>query len=131
MNVKDVSGASGNQSVNIVGPTTVLGIRKAKNFRLDMLSDSDSPVFWALLFIPDGMSTDPHLNIGNTENVSIYEPNQNVIMYGVVDSTAPVHQFCSLARNVSGGDSIILCVQNVTSTEANLRGAIGFVIAYG
>jgi hypothetical protein len=108
-----------------------MGIRKAKNFRLDLLSDSDAPVFWALLFIPEGISTTPHLNIGNTNNVSIYEPNQNVIMFGVVDSTCPSHQFTGLARNVTGGDCIILTVQNCTAKTANIRGAIGFVIAYG
>jgi len=118
-------------SVNIVSPTTVMGIRKAKNFRLDLLSDTDAPVFWALIFIPEGMSLAPHLNIGNTNNVSIYEPNQNVIMFGVVDSTSPVHQFTSLSRNVTGGDCIILTVQNVSDKTVNIRGAIGFVIAYG
>jgi hypothetical protein len=96
-----------------------------------MLADSVVPVYWALLYIPEGLPPNPGLLVGGVSvGASIYEPNQNVIMYGVISSGAPVHQFCSLARNLNNGDAIILVIQGVAAGVVNVRGIISFVIAF-
>jgi hypothetical protein len=63
-----VNGATGDAShsaISIVGPTVVVGVRKVKNVKIDMISDSNVPVFWAVLYIPEGLDPNPGLLIGN------------------------------------------------------------------
>lgn len=95
------------------------GVRKCKNFELTLTgtpfvpnqADTPSeavPLFWALVYVPQG--TEPsQINIGSYEApASLYEPNQNVIMSGVwpADLTAPYIKRTRLARNLNSGDSI-------------------------
>ena len=95
--------------------TDVLGTRKCKNFTLTLCIKSAEliPMYFALVFVPQGTNASD-LNIGNTVNqqslipASYYEPNQNVIMQGFVDS-AQVYRFKTrLARNLNSGDTIQL-----------------------
>lgn len=95
------------------------GVRKCKNFELTLTgtpfvpTTADQPqqavpLFWALVYVPQG--TEPsQINIGSYEApASLYEPNQNVIMSGVwpADLTAPYVKRTRLARNLNSGDSI-------------------------
>lgn len=112
-------------SVKTVAYSTVIsaidqqGVRKCKNFELSLTgtpfvpnnaqnSAEAVPVFWALVYVPQG--TQPsQINIGsNDAPASLYEPNQNVIMSGVWpgDLTAPYVKRTRLARNLNSGDSI-------------------------
>lgn len=99
------------------------GVRKCKNFELTLTggpfysTTSDQPteavpLFWALVYVPQG--TQPsEINIGSYEApASLYEPNQNVIMSGVWpgDLTAPYVKRTRLARNLNSGDSIAFVV---------------------
>jgi hypothetical protein len=119
-------------SVAVVGPTPTLGVRKAKNFKLDMVGDSAIPSYWAILYIPEGINPDTGLTVGGVTAAgsSIYEPNQHVIMFGVCSSGSPVHQFSSLSRNLNSGDQIVLVAQGVAEGVVNLRGIVSFVIAF-
>lgn len=94
------------------------GVRKCKNFELTLTGTpfvpttqgdvQAVPLFWALVYVPQG--TEPsQINIGSYEApASLYEPNQNVIMSGVwpADLTAPYVKRTRLARNLNSGDSI-------------------------
>ena len=96
------------------------GVRKCKNFELSLTGGAfypqaggdgiQSPIFYALVYVPQG--TEPSsINIGSPEAcASLYEPNQNVIMAGVWpgDLTAPFVKKTRLARNLNSGDSIHL-----------------------
>lgn len=111
-------------SVKTVAYSTVIsaidqqGVRKCKNFELTLTgtpfvpnAEGPSqvvPLFWALVYVPQG--TEPsQINIGSYEApASLYEPNQNVIMSGCWpgDLTAPYVKRTRLARNLNSGDSI-------------------------
>lgn len=97
------------------------GMRKTKNFSLTLnMQYVDIPLIFALVYVPEG--TQPsQLQLGGTlssENpnfphlttASVYEPNQNVIMSGIVpaSSTTPVIKTTRMARNLNSGDSIML-----------------------
>ena len=104
-----------------IAQANVLGTRKVKNFTLTICSkaanvaDEHQPFFFALVFLPEG-TTPSAINFGTTinqqthavESVSLYEPNQNVIMQGVVDSTQVYRFKTRLARNLNSGDRVIL-----------------------
>lgn len=99
------------------------GVRKCKNFELTLTggplysSSPDTPeeavpLFWALVYVPQG--TQPsEINVGSVEApASLYEPNQNVIMSGVWpgDLTAPYVKRTRLARNLNSGDSLAFVI---------------------
>lgn len=102
----------------VITPIDQQGVRKCKNFELTLTgtpfvpnAEGPSltvPLFWALVYVPQG--TEPsQINIGSYEApASLYEPNQNVIMSGVWpgDLTAPYIKRTRLARNLNSGDSI-------------------------
>jgi hypothetical protein len=119
-------------AVAIVSQSSTAGVRKIKNIRLDMISDSPVPTYWAILYIPEGVNDNPPLIVGGLQaGSSIYEPNQNVMMDGVCSNLAPVHQFTSISRNLTGGDQVILVCQSIADGDyINLRGICAFVIAF-
>lgn len=109
-----------NWSETLISAIDTQGVRKCKNFELSLTGtpftkDADGsiahvPMFFALVYVPQG--TQPSLiNIGNPDSAaSLYEPNQNVIMSGVwpSDLTAPFVKKTRLARNLNSGDRIVL-----------------------
>ena len=127
----------------VVPSTNSLGMRKCKNFTLSIIVQTSFPVFWALVYCPDG--TQPTAlrvggdNIENTPNtigaVSLYEPNQNVIMSGVLpaNSTSPQRVSNKLARNLNSGDQIYMVFgTDVLSAQINFSIAcdVSFCVAY-
>ena len=125
---------------SVVPVTTVLGTRKLKNFYLQInplftkIGEGNPDVAniaWALVFVPEG--TDPsRISIGAGQATSFYEPNQNVIMSGVSDSSR-VYQYRSrLARNLNAGDQIALVLYDLTAKpeDANVSTDVAFTINY-
>lgn len=68
----------------MIAPLAAQGMRKAKNFTLQIFTTSNLPIIFALVYVPQG--TEPSkLTFGSPETpVSLYEPNQNVFMTGRV-----------------------------------------------
>lgn len=103
--------------IPLIVQTPVQGMRKCKNFTLNICCYSDVPILFALVYVPQG--TNPSdLNIGTVANpTSIYEPNQNVIISGVVPKTltTPVVKYTPLARNLNSGDQIFLVLRSASS----------------
>lgn len=103
------------------------GVRKCKNFELSMVSQQWSnnenvPVFWALVYVPEGTEANAlHLGAGDV-TASLYEPNQNVIMSGVWPSnqTANYKVKTRLARNLNAGDSIWLVLRTAATVANNV-----------
>lgn len=135
-------GATGTTSTwvgSVVPATSVLSTRKAKNFTLRIAPDetlvrtntgtTEDPnieesfdkgfIAWALVYLPEG--TNPNrFNFGDANGaVSLYEPNQNVIMCGIASSDQVYSYKTKLARNLSAGDSIVLIVNDLHSKEAD------------
>ena len=91
----------------VVPDTSVLGTRKVKNFLLTMVckagaNDITKPIYFALVYIPEGTLpstiklgsevTNPEGRPPTLTPSSYYEPNQNVILQGFIDSTS-VYRF--------------------------------------
>lgn len=97
----------------------VLGTRKCKNFTLriyahettSLLSGNSthlrSSVAFALVFIPEGTEASV-IQFGSDSAKSLYEPNQNVILSGLLDSSQVYTFKTRLARNLNAGDKIAL-----------------------
>lgn len=111
-------------------PSGTLGTRKVKNFSLKLhalpttITDSSQNVttlparhIFVLVFVPEG--TNPSLpQIGAlNQPVSLYEPNQNVILSGIIDSTQVYSSKTRLARNLNAGDQIVLILYNLDSVQ--------------
>lgn len=128
----------------------ILGTRKAKNFTLricpektlldpntgdesDVVSFERARVAFALVFVPEGTSASPlHFGAGQSA-ASLYEPNQNVILTGLVSSDQTYSFKTRLARNLNAGDSILLCFYDLyaTSTQTEMSNTpIAFTCNY-
>lgn len=101
-----------NDATTMVTALATGGMRKAKNFTLDLFATSDDmqAINFALVYVPQG-STATTLNPIGADATSIYEPNQNVIMSGIISTDGQKNRFTTkLARNLNSGDSIGLIV---------------------
>lgn len=111
--------------VNITPPTeacTVIdninaqGMRKVKNFSFQCYNESAYPVAWALVYIPEGTRPSALGHPTDGTSVSLYEPNQNVILSGVIqDTDGIVTKRTRLARNLNSGDCVVLVVSSIYS----------------
>lgn len=136
---------SNNQQIGIEGwiqitsETNIQGVRKAKNFTLTVTttpftqngSTIESVHYFALVFVPEGLGAG-HLNIQNTaENHSYYEPNQNVILAGVIDPRKVYVFKTRLARNLNSGDRIYYLWKQAGDGSVNpIHNIISFTINY-
>lgn len=116
----------------VIAGTDVLGTRKCKNFSLQIAlqpnpstpADQLIPVLFALVFVPEGNNASP-LHSGSTFNdgkltaLSLYEPNQNVILQGVVDGKQIYKFKTRLSRNLNSGDTIQLVWTPIGSFSAD------------
>lgn len=113
----------------------VLGTRKVKNFTLRIIAEQTaytdnsggqpvitfdrSRVAFALVYVPEG-TTPSALQFGVQNNpTSLYEPNQNVIMSGIIDSLQCYSFKTRLARNLNAGDQIALATADLTPITTN------------
>ena len=113
--------------------TDILGVRKAKNFTLNLITAGTIPFLFALVFVPEGTQPSP-LAVGTTAEGSVlisnslYNPNQNVIMQGIIAGfqAGPLRYKTRLARNLNSGDEIVLCIKPLVSFPDTI-GIIGTV----
>nr|QYM90080.1 hypothetical protein [Po-Circo-like virus] len=137
--IQNNAAVKGNWYQTLITAIDQQGVRKCKNFELSLTGGAflpqaggegiQSPIFYALVYVPQG--TDPsNINIGSPDApASLYEPNQNVIMSGVWpgDLTAPFVKKTRLARNLNSGDSIALVLASSALNDAG--GVYGKVVA--
>ena len=105
---------------NHLGQNASGPVLKAKNFRLNIVFTSPVTVFWALVYVPEGMPIG-NLNVtniddANTDLGSLYEPQQFLITSGLYTNTTssvgggaagtPLRVWTPLARNLNPGDGI-------------------------
>lgn len=130
-----LANANAGVALNIIPSTDVSGTRKVKNFELQFQYEKQlCPVAYALVYVPEG--TNPNalelttLSVDPTQPpTSLYEPNQNVIMSGIlpIESQAITKFRTRLARNLNSGDSIYLVLRH--SVNITGQGEPGAVIA--
>lgn len=107
----------------------VLGTRKCKNFTLrlcaeqtmynDQTTDSfdRARVAFALVFVPEGTNPSALQYGAGNQPASLYEPNQNVILSGIIDSNQTYNFKTRLARNLNAGDTIALVLGDLTTLQ--------------
>lgn len=136
VNCTDVTSTDPNPNIfTMIAHIEQLGTRKCKNFELSLTRDVPynytisgsgastqytkgeaaiaQPLLWALVYIPQGTSARP-LQVGSsTAAASLYEPNQNVIISGIIPTEIKsVYRFKTrLARNLNSGDQIALVIR--------------------
>jgi hypothetical protein len=128
----------------LLAPINAQGVRKLKNptLRIAMTAPTPPwPILWALVYVPEGFPAEAlKLDYGgvNTLPPSLFEPNQNLIMSGVMPSTGtaePITYRSRLARNLNSGDSISLLVRAISGEEDITSVAfvyhLNFAICYG
>lgn len=124
---------------SVVPETPTLGVRKVKNFTVNMAyhttadDDDHRSIFWALVYVPQG-TLPTAMNVGTSGNfLSLYEPNQNVILSSMSVINEPSKTLRSrLARNLNSGDSIYLVVtgdRSGTYTDL-IQGSVNYAISY-
>ena len=138
-NTVPVSNWNNTLALNLVPAADTSGMRKAKNFTLSIqYADLTSPLAFALVYVPEGQQPNT-LNRAAWANqatspVSLYEPNQNVIMQGLcpLDSNGRLEFKTRLARNLNSGDSIYLLCRTVTdiTTGIDFTCQLNFAICY-
>lgn len=132
----DLSASS--QSAVMIASIDNQGMRKAKNFSLKLFCPqmgsgdlySVGAIVWALVFVPQGTNVQS-LSLGNNNSVSLYEPNQNVIMSGILCSDQVINAKTRLARNMNAGDSIYLVFKSYNAPiNYSVGGVLNYAIAY-
>lgn len=116
-----------NYKTTFTPESSVMGTRKVKNFTLSIIAGTPIPFYFALVYVPEG-TTASNLNYGKTldgnvlTSLSLYEPNQNVILSGIFGGAAnQVYRFKSrLARNLNSSDSIQLVCKPVADTTESI-----------
>lgn len=124
----------------IIPGTPIQGTRKVKNFTLSfsLPPDYNFPLFFALVYVPEGMEPN---SLTLTASVApdqppvcaaLYNPNQYVILSGMVTPGGQNRFRTSLARNLSSGDSISLVYQKHSDApDVLLSGTLNYAIALG
>lgn len=133
-----VSAAGTSKNVVMIASIDNQGMRKAKNFSLKIYTPNietadavgEGGIVWALVFVPQGTNVQ-NLSLGDTTAASLYEPNQNVIMSGIVSSNQITNAKTRLARNMNAGDAIYLVFQSYNNAAGYSIGAVlNYAIAY-
>lgn len=134
--------ASGtNYSRTIIAATDTQGMRKVKNFTLNtsfaQIIDVSSPpvnILWALVYVPGGTSVSQIAPPTGDTVLSLYEPNQNVIMSGLLTPNQPPQVVRSrLARNLNSDDSIVLVIcpdRDVGTLASDITCSLNYAITY-
>ena len=125
------AGANSTTSVEIVPATTVEGMRKVKHVTVNLSTSAATPIYWALVYVPQG-TTPGALNIATTaDETSFYEPNQFVMNCGLADPDAgPIRIWSPLARNLNDGDRILLLCTHVNSASLTIYALSRYAITY-
>lgn len=123
--------------IPIVQSTQQEGVRKAKNISVTLTTPSNTasttdwnyPYYWALIYLPEGMTAN---ELSSTSQ--LYQPSQYVINSGIVANQQGKIRISSyLARNLNQGDSIYLIIGTNSSflpTGTNEASRFNYLVRY-
>lgn len=118
--------------VEIVPATTIEGVRQVARMTITLTeyADTNYPVFWALVYIPEGVTT-TSLFPSTTE---LFRPSNYVLATGVNDATAgPIRISSRLRKNLNAGDRIFLLTavsKQATNESVGFIGLVRYAICY-
>lgn len=112
-------------SVNqvVVPSTEIEGVRKVKNLTITLscakptgnVSQPNSTIYWALVYVPEGTSVNFLNEVGD-----LYQPSQWVLSTGIINTEQTKSRiYTPLSKNLNKGDKIVLCM-GTSSAEASL-----------
>lgn len=117
--------------IALISAANIQGTRKVKNFTLRFAyAPPPMPLAFVVAYIPEGQAPQS-LNFGDASTVtSLYEPNQNVIMQGILPQNpdSALSFRTRLARNLNSGDAIALIIRPLVpaTTATNISFGITF-----
>ena len=116
----------------LVSASDVQGVRKAKNFTLKVFYAGSTPLMFVLAYVPEDQKPQAINRGSSTGAVSLYEPNQNVIMSGyIVPNNSQAQTFRTrLARNLNSGDSIQIALACASANDSVTNANIGISLNY-
>lgn len=117
-------------AISILPPVTFEGMRKVKHLTISFSFIQDIPLFYAVVFVPQGYTPQP-IHIPSAGNaVTQYNANQFVMSSGILDfSGGPCRIKSRLSRNLNSGDSIALILAAInSSTEAFVFAQVSYAI---
>lgn len=133
------------QRLPVVSPTDVQGMRKVKHFTVQLLFTNytlGDYFYWALVFVPEGLSVNTLLNNSTTVtdrsdpntqitalSADLYQPSNHVIDSGIKKmSTSGVKVSSRLSRNLNKGDSVQLILGFPHTQLGEVTGLIKYAI---
>ena len=115
-------------SQQIIPQSDIQGMRKVKHLTLSMTSDQTTPMYWALVFVPEGYTVNSLFATTGQLNGPVYNPNQFVMGTGIIDPDAgPIRISSPLSRNLNSGDSIWIVIGTIVA-NTSFRGICRYAI---
>ena len=100
-------------------------VGKVKHLMVNLTIDPDAagPMWWAIVYVPQGTSVGAINVTTSSAATGMYEPNQFVMNCGIADPTAgPIRFGSPIARNLNEGDAIALVVRHTNSAARSVMG---------
>lgn len=120
-----------NQTV-IVPPSTTEGVRQVARMTITLTAFNDNvrPIYWALVYIPEGAVTSALFPNAST----LFNPSNYVLASGVADPTSgPIRISSRLKKNLNANDQIYLLTavsKNNAEDIIVLNGLVRYAICY-
>lgn len=115
-------------------PATVVGLRWSLSFSTNVTT-ADVRCYWAIVVIHDGLSAQ---TISTSDGSDFYTPEQDVLAFGVIDTTDYDNPAGPVAQNIEGstkamrklkaGDKLSFITLNSIANGTLVRGAIQFFL---
>lgn len=118
--------------IEIVPATTTEGVRQVARMTITLttINDNTRPVFWALVYIPEGTIASALF----PNSTTLFNPSNYVLSSGVSDPTAgPIRISSRIRKNLNASDRIFLltAVQKGAATDlVAYNGLVRYAIKY-
>ena len=127
---QSVESNSRQYSIPILPPVEFEGMRKVKHLTISFSFVQDIPLFYAIVYVPQGYTPQP-IHIPSAGNaITQYQANQFVMSSGILDfSGGPCRIKSRLSRNLNSGDSIALILASINaSSDAFVFAQVSYAI---
>lgn len=118
--------------IEIVPATLTEGVRQVARMTITLTNNDNasSPIYWALVYIPEGSVTSALF----PNNTTLFNPSNYVLSSGISDSNAgPIRISSRLRKNLNANDRIFLLTATTkqsTTDIVNYTGLVRYAICY-
>lgn len=112
--------------IEIVPPTLTEGVRQVARMTITLTTTSDlnGPIYWAIVYIPEGAVTSALFPNATT----LFNPSNYVLNSGVADSSAgPIRIGSRLRKNLNASDRIVLYTATTKGAPTDIVSLVGLV----